>query len=172
MPPGADLVICHPERRRCKLLRAARRLAIHKSAYVATAAVVLSLKKHGPTPLTQESPMKRNIFSGLLVAALTSAVAIFAISGQARALSLSSLLGGGSENVPGLKLIHAGDLSAMLARHMANLYVYDANPSDVRTEYGVIPGARMLPSADGYNVAETLPPNKRATLVFYCHNQH
>lgn len=116
--------------------------------------------------------MKRNIFRGLLVAALTFAAAIFVIGGQARALSLSSLLGGGSENVPGLKLIHAGDLSAMIARHTANLYIYDANPSDVRAEYGVIPGARMLPSADSYNVAETLPPNKRATLVFYCHNPH
>ena len=117
--------------------------------------------------------MKRKTFFGLVVAALTFTAAVFMIGGQARALSLSNLLGDGdSGNVPGLKLIHAGDLSAMLAHHAANLYVYDANPSDVRAEYGVIPGARMLPSADGYNVAETLPPNKRATLVFYCHNQH
>ncbi len=55
---------------------------------------------------------------------------------------------------------------------MANLYVFDANPPDVRAEYGVIPQARMLPSADGYDVAQTLPPDKRATLVFYCANQH
>lgn len=117
--------------------------------------------------------MKRKTFFGLVVAALTAAAAVCMVSGQARALTLSNLLGAGdSENVSGLKLIHAGDLSAMIARHTANLYIYDANPSDVRAEYGVIPGARMLPSADGYNVAETLPPNKRATLVFYCHNPH
>ncbi len=63
--------------------------------------------------------MMRKRLSSPIVAALTFAVALVALGGQARALSLSNLLGGDSESVPGLNLIRAGDLSAMLARHIA-----------------------------------------------------
>jgi len=45
--------------------------------------------------------------------------------------------------------------------------LYDANGDRTRREYGVIPGATLLPSSREYSV-ELLPPSKEAHLVFYC----
>ena len=45
--------------------------------------------------------------------------------------------------------------------------LYDANGDRTRREYGVIPGATLLPSSREYSV-ELLPPEKAARLVFYC----
>ena len=117
--------------------------------------------------------MSRKSSATLFAGWFLVATALIATVRPARALDLSKLLpGGDSEAAPGLKLIHVADLSAIIGRHPRDLFIYDANPTDVRAEYGVIPQARMLPSADGYDVAQTLPPDKRATLVFYCANQH
>lgn len=117
--------------------------------------------------------MTRRESAGLIASSLAIAVALIVNATPARALSLSRLLGGSdSESVPGLKMIHSGELAAMIGRHPRNLFIYDANPPDVRAEYGVIPGARLLPSDDSYNVTETLPPDKQAMLVFYCHDRH
>lgn len=117
--------------------------------------------------------MTRRKSAGLSAGLLTISIALLVSVGPARAFSLSRLLGGSdSESVPGLKIIHSGDLAAMIGRHPRNLFIYDANPPDVRAEYGVIPDARLLFSDDSYNVAETLPTDKQATLVFYCYDRH
>jgi len=50
--------------------------------------------------------------------------------------------------------------------------IYDANLADVRSQYGIIPGAKLLSSSDAYNVAATLPADRNARLVFYCTNLH
>ena len=45
--------------------------------------------------------------------------------------------------------------------------LYDANGDRTRREYGVIPGAVLLPSSREYALA-LLPESKTAHLVFYC----
>jgi rhodanese-related sulfurtransferase len=45
--------------------------------------------------------------------------------------------------------------------------IFDANGESTREEYGVIPGAVLLPSSSSYPL-ELLPTSKAETLVFYC----
>ena len=45
--------------------------------------------------------------------------------------------------------------------------VLDANDNDTRKEYGIVPGAKLLTSSDGYALSE-LPSDKDSKLVFYC----
>jgi rhodanese-related sulfurtransferase len=45
--------------------------------------------------------------------------------------------------------------------------LYDANGDRTRREYGVIPGAVLLPSSRDYSL-QLLPESKAAPLVFYC----
>ena len=67
-------------------------------------------------------------------------------------------------------LIHASDLAQKMKTEKDALFVYDANTPETRTKEGVIPGAKILPSMDKYDVAKELPKNKDADLVFYCAN--
>jgi rhodanese-related sulfurtransferase len=70
----------------------------------------------------------------------------------------------------GFKLIHVADLSTMESDTANPVHVYDANGEETRQKEGIIPGAVLLSSFDGYDVAKTLPQNKSASLVFYCGN--
>lgn len=64
--------------------------------------------------------------------------------------------------------ITIAELSAIPAGKVA---VLDANGSETRTKFGVIPGATLLTSASGYDVAKELPADKAMKLVFYCANE-
>jgi hypothetical protein len=108
----------------------------------------------------------RNVFIALMMVGLVIAVT------PAFAYDLSTMLGGNGKERDSFKLIRVADLAALIADKNEHLYIYDANPPDTRAEYGVIPKARMLPSADEYDVAAELPSNKSAALVFYCHNTY
>lgn len=46
--------------------------------------------------------------------------------------------------------------------------VYDANGTDTRKKFGVIPGATLLTSAGEYDVAKELTGDKNSKVVFYC----
>jgi rhodanese-related sulfurtransferase len=59
-----------------------------------------------------------------------------------------------------------GQLAAML-KGTDPPRLYDANGDRTRREYGVIPGATLLPSSGEYSI-DLLPPSKQAHLVFYC----
>jgi rhodanese-related sulfurtransferase len=48
--------------------------------------------------------------------------------------------------------------------------VFDANGTETRAKYGVIPGAVLLTSAAKFDAAKELPAEKDAKLVFYCAN--
>jgi len=85
------------------------------------------------------------------------------------AADLSSILGG--EPKDNFNLIDVHNLSKLMNGDL-RVYVYDANPPDVRANEGIIPGAKLLASSDKYDIAATLPPDKNAKLVFYCHNVH
>ena len=92
----------------------------------------------------------------------------------ARSFNLSKMLGNPDhdEALDTFKLIHVSDLAAAIAKPDSGVVIYDANHPDTRAEYGIIPGAHLLPSADGYRVSQELPANKNAPLVFYCANNY
>ncbi|HVU04824.1 MAG TPA: rhodanese-like domain-containing protein [Polyangiaceae bacterium] len=59
-----------------------------------------------------------------------------------------------------------GQLATML-RTPEPPHLFDANGEPTRKEYGVIPGATLLPSCSDYSPT-LLPQNKADPLVFYC----
>ncbi len=67
------------------------------------------------------------------------------------------------------KLIGASELASELKSPNPPA-VFDANNADTRDQYGVIPGATLLPNYKKYDLAKTLPADKTKSLVFYCAN--
>ena len=108
-----------------------------------------------------------------IVLALTAIVALVAAT-PAFAFELPKLLGGtgDEQNLDTFKIIHVADLASLMSGKTPNLHVYDANSSETRDKFGVIPGAQLLSSVDDYNIGATLPANKSDPLVFYCANTH
>ena len=106
--------------------------------------------------------------------ALVIASAVLASGVTAHAFDLSKMLGnpGQDESLDTFKLIHVNDLAGAIADPKSGVIIYDANHPDTRAQYGIIPGAHLLPSADGFSVTRELPADKNAKLVFYCANTH
>ncbi|MFZ0660117.1 MAG: rhodanese-like domain-containing protein [Candidatus Binataceae bacterium] len=69
-----------------------------------------------------------------------------------------------------IHIIHVKDLANLIADPNAHVRIYDANVPTVREGDGMIPAARPLSSSGDYNVADELPSNHNAKLVFYCKN--
>ena len=94
---------------------------------------------------------------------------VFSVPGAATmvaaVLSLGSL-GGCRERSGKAQPVTVGQLAAML-KSPDPPRLYDANGDRTRREYGVIPGATLLPDSHAYAV-ELLPASKAAHLVFYC----
>ena len=67
------------------------------------------------------------------------------------------------------KLITAGELAEQIDKKEPALVVFDVNGEKTRKADGVIPGAKLLPSTK-YDIAQELPADKNAKLVFYCAN--
>jgi hypothetical protein len=89
--------------------------------------------------------------------------------------AFASDIGSIINNKPGqdnFQIIGINQLAKLMANPKSHVHVYDADGPGVRDSEGMILGARPLTSDDRYNVAEELPTNKRAKLVFYCHNPH
>ncbi|MGA2408995.1 MAG: rhodanese-like domain-containing protein [Candidatus Binataceae bacterium] len=109
-----------------------------------------------------------------LISIVTALAAALAVATPVLSFDLPKILGGqgDEENLNTFKIIHVADLSSLMNDKDAKIQIYDANGSDTRDKYGVIPGATMLPSADAYDVATTLPKVKSAPIVFYCANTH
>ena len=78
-------------------------------------------------------------------------------------------LTGCSPDLTGLGVISVPELAALL-ESAAPVAVCDANGEDVRAELGTIPGARLLSSYNGYDVAAELPSERAQKLVFYCYS--
>ncbi len=109
-----------------------------------------------------------------LLAAFALGAATPALAGDSGSSAwgrLNALLGNAPEH-DNFKLLHASDLAALRADSNSHILILDANVPHERLEYGVIPGARLLPSAEHYDVAAELPSDKSAKLVFYCANTH
>ncbi|HTY57045.1 MAG TPA: rhodanese-like domain-containing protein [Candidatus Binataceae bacterium] len=106
--------------------------------------------------------IKTRILSlGVLLALIAGVV-------PAHAVDLKEMLA--NHDTDSFKIIHVADLSALMAQ--GHVMIFDANPPDVRTDEGIIPGAHLLSSSGHYDIATTLPANKATPLVFYCHNTH
>jgi rhodanese-related sulfurtransferase len=116
--------------------------------------------------------MRTRFHATFLPLAALAIIATMVAVVPAHALDISKMLGNPEqdESLNTFKLIHVNDLANEIANPKSDVMVYDANLPDTRSEYGVIPGAHLLPSADDYSVAQTLPANKDAPLVFYCAN--
>ena len=117
--------------------------------------------------MTKRSRLLSTTFALVLAASLASDV-------TARAFDLSKMLGNPEqdESLDTFKLIHVNDLAGDLANPQSGVMIFDANHPDTRAQYGIIPGAHLLPSADGFSVQRELPADKNAKLVFYCANTH
>jgi rhodanese-related sulfurtransferase len=118
--------------------------------------------------ITMRTRFQTTILPLAALAFIASTVAVV----PAHALDISKMLGNPEqdESLNTFKLIHVNDLANQIADPKSDVTIYDANLPDTRARYGVIPGAHLLPSADDYSVAQTLPPNKNTPLVFYCAN--
>ena len=103
----------------------------------------------------------RNLSALAIVATVLFAHPVFAFD-------LPGILGGSDEG-PKLNLIHVQDLARLMNDPSGKVYVYDADPPDVRPSTGVIPGAHLLASSSSYDLSE-LPADKDSNLVFYCHD--
>ena len=100
--------------------------------------------------------------------------ALLVATAPAHAFDLSKMLGNPDqdESLETFKLIHVSGLAAAIGNPKSRILIYDANHPDTRAKYGIIPGAHLLPSADGFSVSRELPADKDAKLVFYCANTH
>jgi len=111
---------------------------------------------------------------------VVSAVMIAALTLATRSAycdeSLSTMLHGdqnnAQSNVANIKKIYVPELVRMIHDKTPGLMIFDANGEGTRAKFGVIPGSRLLSSADEYDVATELPANKNDVLVFYCADRH
>ena len=92
------------------------------------------------------------------------------LAARASAADIAAVVNNHPAAPANIHVIYVKDLAKLMADPNSHVHIYDANPPGVRESEGMIPGARPLSSADNYNVADELPGNHRAKLVFYCHN--
>jgi rhodanese-related sulfurtransferase len=90
--------------------------------------------------------------------------------GVIRHLSIALLALGCTADTTGLATLSVPELANLLARE-PNVVVCDANTDDVRSRFGILPGARLLSSYRDYDPARELPADKSRPLVFYCHSE-
>lgn len=69
------------------------------------------------------------------------------------------------------RLIEVPELEALQKDTRHPVTVLDANDAEFRAQNGVIPGAKLLSSFEGYDVKKELPPDTGTPLVFYCSNK-
>jgi rhodanese-related sulfurtransferase len=105
------------------------------------------------------------------IAILAAIGAIMIVAIPAFATDIGSIIDNKPEQ-DNFQLIHVDDLAKLMADPNAHVHLFDADPPEVRNTEGLIPHARPLSSDSHYDVAEELPSNKNAKLVFYCHNLH
>jgi hypothetical protein len=109
-----------------------------------------------------------------LLSAMLAIVGLISAASPAFSFDLGRLLGNPDKDaaLDTFKLIRVTDLAAAIADRKSGVLIYDVNHPDTRAEYGIIPGAHLLPSAGGYRVSQELPADRQAKLVFYCANTY
>ena len=79
---------------------------------------------------------------------------------------LVGTIAGCTADTSGLATLTIAEVVKMTASKAVT--ILDANNTDTRTKYGVIPGAVLLSSYSGFDAAAELPGDKASKLVFYC----
>jgi ABC-type enterochelin transport system substrate-binding protein len=74
-----------------------------------------------------------------------------------------------SEAAHELKKLTPDEVEQRLAKNDGKVFVFDNNPKDMFDE-GHLPGAKWVDFSKV--TADVLPADKKATLVFYCANEH
>ena len=103
---------------------------------------------------------------------LIAAAVIAGSVGSAFAFEIGALLNNKQKQPDKFAVIRVDALASMIADSNSHVNIYDANGWALRSRAGVIPGAHLLTSDDKYNVANELPAEKSAKLVFYCADLH
>jgi rhodanese-related sulfurtransferase len=86
------------------------------------------------------------------------------------AIVLAALLAVPSARAESLRLIRTPEVVAMMSDGKP-LAIFDANNAKTRTDEGIVPGAKLLPSTSDYDTAAVLPQDKGMRIVFYCANE-
>ncbi len=97
---------------------------------------------------------------------MTKTVSFRVTSTLAAAALLIGVFAGCNADTSGLTTFSVDEVATMMAEKAVT--VLDANNSDTRTKYGVVPGAVLLSSYSGFDTAAELPADKASKLVFYC----
>ena len=114
---------------------------------------------------------KPSSICGAIVFAIAGAI-LAASAAPAFAFDIGKLLNNKSSQTENFQIIRVDALASMIADSNSHVNIYDANGSGLRSTAGVIPGAHLLTSDDKYDVANELPADKSAKLVFYCADLH
>ena len=69
------------------------------------------------------------------------------------------------------KKVKSAEVASWLKQNPMQLHIFDANTDEVRAKNGIINGAKTLSSSSNYIVAQMLPKDKNARLIFYCANE-
>ena len=67
------------------------------------------------------------------------------------------------------KVVSIDELDSLIKSASKSIFIYDANVESIRTNVGIIPGARLIES--DYDVKAVLPEKKDSKLFFYCANK-
>ena len=105
---------------------------------------------------------------GAILFAIASAI----MAMSAFAFDIGKLLNNRASQTENFKVIRVNGLDSLIADSNSHVNIYDANGWGLRSTAGVIPGAHLLTSDDKYDVANELPADKSAKLVFYCADLH
>jgi hypothetical protein len=110
--------------------------------------------------------LQRAAIVPILLTAL--AAAVLGLPHYALAIDLGKML----DNIESddVSSIDVNQLAVLLADKNSHVFVYDVDPASSREKMGMIPGAVVLSSWDKFNAATELPSDKKAKLIFYCHN--
>jgi len=113
----------------------------------------------------------RKVSGAHAAVAFVIAAAIVAAS-SAFAFNIGKLLNNEPKKLDRFAIIRVDRLASLMADPNSHVNIYDANGWGLRSSAGAIPGAHLLTTADKYDVATELPPDKNAKLVFYCADLH
>ena len=113
--------------------------------------------------------------AGSICGAIAFAMVSVILAGSAApafAFDIGKLLNNKASQTENFQVIRVDNLASLIADSNSHVNIYDANGWGLRSTAGVIPGAHLLTSDDKYDVANELPADKNAKLVFYCADLH
>jgi hypothetical protein len=118
------------------------------------------------------SSLRKNSNTNGAIVFLIAATIVAASVASAFAFDIGSLLNNKPKQPDKFAVIRVDALASLIADSNSHVNIYDANGWGLRSRAGVIPGAHLLTSDDKYDVANELPAEKSAKLVFYCADLH